>query len=136
MIPLFVVGWLLSFPKSIKRSLGSASKIEEVKKLYSSYKTRILARELFGFVSFISVSLFLCLYITCFAHMASYNLSKEWVQSTLMGVGIDQIIFEIMPGICIGVLILMVERCKCRRGSGFFIALIELYRVYKNLTDS
>ena len=85
---------------------------------------------------FIGLSLFLSLYVTCFAHMASWNLSKQWIQTTLMGVGLDQVIFEIMPGICIGVLILIVERCRCKRCSGAFILLIEVYRVYKNLTDT
>ena len=93
-------------------------------------------RAILGVVLFLAFSTFFCIYIICFAHVASRSLSKEWVESTLIGVGLDQIVFEIMPGIWIGVLILMMEQCKCKRCSRCVIVFIEAYRVYKNLTDS
>lgn len=88
-----------------------------------------------GMSVFVALSCLFSLYIICFCHIANAHLSRDWLSSSLFSIVIDQLIFEIIPAFIVALLVLAHLLCKCCRSTLCLAVIIEVYRLYRNLTD-
>ena len=85
-------------------------------------------------VLFALLSCFLCLYLICFAHIATASMSRDWLVSSLLSLVIDLVAFEALAAVSVAILGVLYLVCKvkcllCLLGS------IEGYRVIRSLVD-
>ena len=78
---------------------------------------------------------FLTLFVIAFSQLASKELSMDWMRSSLMGIFLDQIIFELLAAGAIGIVLVIGKRIKCCKFLIFIPILIEVYRIYRNLSE-
>ena len=78
---------------------------------------------------------FLCLFLIAFSELASEELSIDWMRSSLMGIFLDQIVFELLAAGAIGIVMITKKRIKCCKFLIFIPVLIEIYRIYRNLSE-
>ena len=78
---------------------------------------------------------FLTLFVIAFSEFASEELSIDWMRSSLMGIFLDQIIFELLAAGAIGAVMVIRKRIRCCKFLILIPVLIELYRIYRNLSE-
>ena len=88
-----------------------------------------------GFIAFLLISGFLAIYIIAFAHIAQQRAAHNWLESSMIGFILDQVIFELAPSLIVALMAVLsgIWNCKC---SLCLLIVIETYRAYRNLTDS
>ena len=62
-------------------------------------------------------------------------MARDWLESTMIGFMLDQVIFEVAPALVVALLALLSDCCNCKC-SFILILAIEIYRIYRNLTDA
>ena len=88
-----------------------------------------------GYLIFFALMIFLSLFVVAFCEKANSAMSKKWMESSLIGILIDQVAMELAAALAIGLILAfyrMFRSCKCLI---FIAVLIEIYRLYRNLTD-
>ena len=85
-----------------------------------------------GFILFVNLSCFLCLYLVAFSHKVQMELQEQWMLSSGAALAIDLIAFEILPAFFFGGVGLVVVggHCKCCLCSLLFL---DVYRAFRNL---
>lgn len=84
---------------------------------------------------FISLMMFLSLFIIAFSEKASVKLSLVWVEGSFVGIFIDQVLFELFAASAVAIIVLAQKRIRCCRVLMFVAIFVELYRIYRNLSD-
>ena len=77
---------------------------------------------------------FLSLYIIAFSENASSKLSSDWMKASFVGILIDQVLFELLAASIVAIIILVQKRTKCGKFLLIVAVLIELYRLYRNIS--
>ena len=77
---------------------------------------------------------FLSLFIIAFSEKASSKLSSDWMKASFVGILIDQILFEILAASIVAIIIMVKQRTNCGKLLMIIAVLIELYRIYRNLS--
>lgn len=135
MIPLLVIGLVLSVPSKWTRQIEQAHSVETLKAIYQGLQRKLKCKAGCGFLLFALFSNFLLLYIICFCHVANGRMSKDWARSSSITIVLDLLAFELLPAVVVAFLAVLRGYCRGCRGLVCFIVLIELYRLYRNLIE-
>lgn len=108
LIPLVLLASLYQIPtKTLSRLRESAKGMGLNKKTilneYTQMQRKMLCRRVFGGMLFFLLSSFFCLYLIGFGHTASASQEREWAISSFISIGLDILIFELLPAFLIGV---------------------------------
>ena len=77
MFPLVLLGSLFAFPsKYVQKLKALRSKKSELIVEYVKMEKKFIRVQIFGFVLFVLISLFLCAYIIAFSHEAKHGTSN------------------------------------------------------------
>lgn len=77
---------------------------------------------------------FLCLFIIAFSEIADRKLSYVWMETSIVGILIDQILFELLAASAVAIIIIARKKVMCCKFLIVIAALIELYRIYRNFS--
>lgn len=135
MIPLLILGIILSASSKIKRKLKLAQNVNEIKQIYRRSQRCIKCKTAFGLTFFALFSNFLLLYIICFCHIASDRKAQDWARSSGILVILDLVVLELLPAFLFGILGLFYGFCRTSNSMLCLILVIELYRLYRNLIE-
>ena len=135
LFPLFIIGAIFTIPAKYIRKLKLAHSTRTIRRAYSGMKKWIRCRTAFGFLFFALLSNFLLLYLICFAHVANTEMSGSWIKSSSLTVLLDLIVFELVPAFMFALLCVLRGFCVDCKGVLLFVDLIELFRLYRNLTE-
>ena len=86
-------------------------------------------------IVFAIISLFCCVYLIAFSHVANPQMSRDWLVSSSISITIDLVLFEIFPAIAVGCLGLVYFGCKVKCAM-WLIVSIEGYRFMRNFIDT
>ena len=84
---------------------------------------------------FFIIMVFLSLFIIAFSEKASMKLSLDWIESSFAGIFIDQVLFELIAASAVAIIVLAQKRIRCCKFLMFIALFVELYRIYRNLSD-
>lgn len=98
-------------------------------------RPRIRCRVGCGFALFTVISCFCCLYLLGFSQLANASTGRDWLVSSFMSIGVDMLIFEMIPAALVAVLGLLVIGCKASCLVWLIVA-IEVYRFLRNFVDT
>lgn len=135
-LPMLLAGWVLTFPGRYKKQIEMAIASRNLVETYNRFSKRFCCVKVAGYVIFSVLSAFLSLYILAFCHVASDEISWSWVKSSIIGVSIDQVVFELSPAMIVALFVLLASLGRGLHWVIYMAVLVELYRVYRNLTDS
>ena len=135
MLPLLVMGVVLSVPSKWSKQLQQAESVSSLKEAYFRLKRKLRCRAVTGYLLFGIFSNFLLLYIICFCHVASQQMSEDWGRSSSLTIVLDLLLFEIFPAVVVALFAVIRGYCRGCRGVVCFIIAIELYRQYRNLIE-
>ena len=86
------------------------------------------------FMLFILMSL-LSLFIIAFSERADSKLSYIWMETSIVGILIDQILFELLAASVVAIIIITQKKVMCCKFFMIIAVLIELYRIYRNFSE-
>ena len=72
---------------------------------------------------FFAFMIFLSIFLIAFCHRANSNMSKKWMESSFIGILIDQVALELAAAIIVGLIVVAKKRfklCSCM----IFIAVL------------
>ena len=78
---------------------------------------------------------FLSLFIVAFSEVANRKLSYDWIEASIVGILTDQVLLEIIAALTIAIIIIARKKINCCKFLVIFAVLVELYRVYRNLSE-
>ena len=87
-----------------------------------------------GYLMFFCFMSFLSLFIIAFSENASNKLSSDWMKASFVGIFIDQVLFEILAASIVAIIIIVQKKTKCGKFLMIIAVLIELYRLYRNIS--
>ena len=135
MIPLLLIGLVLSVPSKWIREIEQAQNVDSLKSTFLSFERKIKCKAVTGFLLFAFFSNFFLLFIICFSHVASGKMSEDWARSSSLTIVIDLLLFELGPAVVVAFLAVIRGYCQGCNGVVCFIILIEVYRQYRNLVE-
>ena len=100
-----------------------------------SIKSRSNNRKCLSFIKsfvWLLISVFLGLYIIAFFSLSAWEDQKNWLVSSLISVGLDMVIFEVLPATTLGILGILIYTCKLKCLLCLAVA-IEAYRALRNV---
>ena len=94
MLPLLVMGVVLSVPSKWSKQLQQAESVSSLKEAYFRLKRKLRCRAVTGYLLFGIFSNFLLLYIICFCHVASQQMSEDWGRSSSLTIVLDLLLLR------------------------------------------
>lgn len=134
-IPMLLVGCFLAYPLKYQRRLQNSFQKSNFMTVFSSLRKKYLRILIIGYIMFFSLMVFLSLFIIAFSEKANMKLSLDWIQSSFIGIFIDQVLFELVAASAVAIIVLAQKKVRCCRFLLFIAIFVELYRIYRNLSD-
>ena len=125
----------MTFPIKHKRRLENSVNDQDFMNVYSQLTNKYRKILVAGYIVSFLFMVFLSLFIVAFSEVANKKLSYDWIEASIVGFLTDQVLLEIVAASTIAIIIIVRKKISCCKFLVILAVLVELYRVYKNLSE-